>query len=171
MGAKRIRPWSKVKMRDLSEHPPEFERFCRDNVALLCALSNPGAAGITQEDIDKAVSDAISDYVYHRAPYQGGELSGFDRIVTSDRVIRKREDYLHIHARETDEDLDCIHFTLLPYYPDEIQWIEILVDDAKQMAIVTTEHMAPTDDRSRIRWWLSHENGEWKIHEFEPIFS
>ena len=159
--------WS--DLRDLADDFQAFARFRQETGRLLCALGNPTAAGISQEDVDTAVAEAMAAYNAGRAPYQGGALAGFDRFLTSDRIIRKREDYLHIHERGTDEDLHCIHIFSLPCDPAGLQWVEVFMDDSAQKAIATIEHEG-IEERFRIRWWLVREQGEWKIHDFEHVF-
>lgn len=173
------RPWTEIEFRELAANSQEFEMFRRDTAALYCVLGDLEAVGISMEDIDKAFSEAIAESTAGRAPYQGGALSRLDCFVSRNRVIRKRADYFHIHMRESHEDLCLIHWHTVPHDPTTIRLLQVSTDNSGARAIVMTEHMqiAWTDNDmyesvpSRIRWWLLREDGQWKIHEFEPVFA
>lgn len=163
-------PWTETGMRELAQDSAELNKFRTESGEVLHILGNPDKAGITREDLDAAAGIAIANYSSRRTPYYGGHLAGYDRFLTSRRMILKSEDYLHIYDRKTETDLNCIHLFSLPADPAMTHWARVLIDSAAKKAIVVTENTS-MDDTSRIRWWLVREDGEWKIDHFEPIFN
>lgn len=163
-------PWPEIGMRELTQGSPEWDRFRTESGEVLHILGNPTKAGITREDLHAAAGIAVAKYASKRTPYYGGHLAGYDRFLTSRRMILKSEDYLHIYDRRTETDLNCIHLFSLPTDLAKTLWALVLIDSAGKKAIVVTEN-AFMEGIARNRWWLVREDGEWKIDYFEPIFN
>jgi len=163
-------PWTEAGMRELAPTSPELDLFRMELGDVLYILGNPSKAGITSEHLDAAAGVAVANYASKRTLYYGGHLAGYDRFLTRRRMILKCEDYLHIYDRKTETDLNCIHLFSLPTDPAMTTWSHVLLDSAGKKSIVVTEN-AFMEDTARNRWWLVHEDGEWKIDYFEPIFN
>jgi hypothetical protein len=163
-------PWTEAGMRELTQDSPELNAFRAESGNVLHILGNPDKADIANEDLDAAAGIAVANYASKRTSHYGGHLAGYDRFLTSRRMILKSEDYLHIYDRKTETDLNCIHLFSLPTDPAKTLWARVLVDSAGKKAIVVTENTF-MEETARNRWWLVREDGEWKIDYFEPIFN